>query len=95
MEFFFILFLLFPEKHIPINRRASLNYLFFITGCEDNKDLENISAAQSSPTISFWFRLNKIIIRLCSTHQFKNLQVRYNLIIYILALQRKVYDAFT
>ncbi|SPP87107.1 adenylate cyclase type 6 [Drosophila guanche] len=28
-----------------------------------------------SPSISFWFRLNRIILRLCSTHQFKNLQV--------------------
>lgn len=28
-----------------------------------------------SPTISFWFRLNRLILRLCSTHQFKNLQV--------------------
>ncbi|XP_037826655.1 uncharacterized protein MAL13P1.304-like, partial [Lucilia sericata] len=31
--------------------------------------------ANLSPTISFWFRLNRIILRLCSTHQFKNLQV--------------------
>lgn len=30
-----------------------------------------------SPSISFWFRLNRIILRLCSTHQFKNLQVSY------------------
>lgn len=29
-----------------------------------------------SPTISFWFRLNRVILRLCTTHQFKNLQVR-------------------
>ncbi|XP_055378499.1 uncharacterized protein LOC129610136 isoform X2 [Condylostylus longicornis] len=36
--------------------------------CEGNPNL-------ISPTISFWFRLNKVIIRLCSTHQFKNLQV--------------------
>ncbi|KAH8379581.1 hypothetical protein KR009_005899, partial [Drosophila setifemur] len=28
-----------------------------------------------SPSLSFWFRLNRIILRLCSTHQFKNLQV--------------------
>lgn len=65
----------FLERNL--NRRYILNYLFiyFITGCEDNKDLENILTAQSSPTISFWFRLNKIILRLCSTHQFKNLQV--------------------
>nr|XP_036228094.1 uncharacterized protein LOC106620232 [Bactrocera oleae] len=28
-----------------------------------------------SPTISFWFRLNRVILRLCTTHQFKNLQV--------------------
>ncbi|XP_017861187.1 PREDICTED: uncharacterized protein LOC108612728 isoform X3 [Drosophila arizonae] len=28
-----------------------------------------------SPSISFWYRLNRIILRLCSTHQFKNLQV--------------------
>uniref|UniRef100_A0A1A9W399 adenylate cyclase n=1 Tax=Glossina brevipalpis TaxID=37001 RepID=A0A1A9W399_9MUSC len=28
-----------------------------------------------SPTISFWFRLNRVILRLCSAHQFKNLQV--------------------
>ncbi|XP_017080398.1 adenylate cyclase type 5 [Drosophila eugracilis] len=31
--------------------------------------------APVSPSISFWFRLNRIILRLCSTHQFKNLQV--------------------
>lgn len=55
-------------------------FIYFITGCEDNKDLENISTAQTSPTITFWFRLNKIIIRLCSTHQFKNLQVSYKLL---------------
>ncbi|XP_030561125.1 uncharacterized protein LOC115762890 [Drosophila novamexicana] len=29
----------------------------------------------ASPSISFWYRLNRIILRLCSTHQFKNLQV--------------------
>lgn len=28
-----------------------------------------------SPTITFWYRLNRLVIRLCSTHQFKNLQV--------------------
>lgn len=30
-----------------------------------------------SPSLSFWYRLNRIILRLCSTHQFKNLQVSY------------------
>ncbi|KAH8365800.1 hypothetical protein KR093_004453 [Drosophila rubida] len=33
------------------------------------------SGAAASPSISFWYRLNRIILRLCSTHQFKNLQV--------------------
>lgn len=28
-----------------------------------------------SPSISFWFRLNRVVLRLCSAHQFKNLQV--------------------
>ncbi|XP_051860460.1 adenylate cyclase type 6 isoform X2 [Drosophila albomicans] len=33
------------------------------------------SGTAASPSISFWYRLNRIILRLCSTHQFKNLQV--------------------
>ncbi|XP_055909103.1 adenylate cyclase type 6 [Eupeodes corollae] len=40
----------------------------------DAKNLEANTNA-GSPTISFWFRLNKLVIRMCSTHQFKNLQV--------------------
>ncbi|XP_073840464.1 adenylate cyclase type 6 [Musca autumnalis] len=41
-----------------------------------NTDSANMNMnANLSPTISFWFRLNRIILRLCSTHQFKNLQV--------------------
>ncbi|XP_055844529.1 adenylate cyclase type 6 [Episyrphus balteatus] len=40
----------------------------------DTKNLEANTTA-GSPTISFWFRLNKLVIRMCSTHQFKNLQV--------------------
>lgn len=39
-----------------------------------------------SPAITFWYRLNRLIIRLCSTHQFKNLQVNSLYSIYIYAL---------
>ncbi|CAD7082581.1 unnamed protein product [Hermetia illucens] len=45
-----------------------------LQGNEDPRSNEN-HLNPNSPTISFWFRLNKVIIRLCSTHQFKNLQV--------------------
>ncbi|KAJ6635699.1 Adenylate cyclase type 6, partial [Pseudolycoriella hygida] len=45
----------------------------FHGGCEDANSHNHHHP--HSPTISFWYRLNKVIIRLCSSHQFKNLQV--------------------
>lgn len=42
-------------------------------------DLDGTGAGQSAPhswhSTTLWYRLNKVITRLCSTHQFKNLQV--------------------
>lgn len=48
-------------------------YLHIFTGHEDSNLHTNHHP--HSPTFSFWYRLNRLIIRLCSTHQFKNLQV--------------------
>lgn len=50
--------------------------LFFHISFAANEDTSALCSPNlNSPTITFWFRLNKFIIRLCSTHQFKNLQV--------------------
>lgn len=45
-----------------------------MTTTDGNIDI-NLNGSNNSP-ISFWFRVNKFILRLCSAHQFKNLQVR-------------------
>ncbi|KAL5291164.1 ADCY5 family protein [Megaselia abdita] len=44
-----------------------------MTTTDGNVDI-NLNGSNNSP-ISFWFRVNKFILRLCSAHQFKNLQV--------------------
>ncbi|KAL9907889.1 uncharacterized protein ACN427_003810 isoform 2-T5 [Glossina fuscipes fuscipes] len=40
-----------------------------------NTEANTNTTAVISPSISFWFRLNRVVLRLCSAHQFKNLQV--------------------
>ncbi|ALC43989.1 CG43373 [Drosophila busckii] len=41
----------------------------------DSSNAAGAATGAASPSLSFWFRLNRVILRLCSTHQFKNLQV--------------------
>lgn len=50
----------------------SINLLPHLDDSKDNEPNYHSSSGGPSP---FWYRMNRNIIRLCSTHQFKNLQV--------------------
>ncbi|XP_059621799.1 adenylate cyclase type 6 [Phlebotomus argentipes] len=42
---------------------------------DESRDQEALCRSESGARTSFWYRLNKLIIQMCSSHQFKNLQV--------------------
>lgn len=54
-----------------------LHFTYFVFIGYEDANLHANHHHPHSPTISFWYRLNRLIIRLCSTHQFKNLQVSW------------------
>lgn len=63
----------------------SVLYCIYIysTGCDDTyvhmttttSNSNTINHHQNMPSISLCLRLNRFLVRLCSTYQFKNLQV--------------------
>lgn len=63
--------------------------VLLLLGIQDSKDARDLNSNTStfnrdgtsrinnSPSpFTFWYRMNKLILRLCSIHRFKNLQVR-------------------